>query len=86
MHSRRHNLIWIAPLALLAIPAFAFIGGAVVQALWNWLLPPILGWPAIGFWQALGLLVLARILFGGVRSIHGGRRDRSAPDPRPEIL
>jgi len=36
----------------------------VVMALWNWLIPPIVGWKAIDFWQALGLLVLSRILFG----------------------
>ena len=40
--------------------------------LWNWLLPPLFGWRQITFWQALGLLVLCRILFGGVsgRGMH----------------
>ena len=33
--------------------------------LWNWLLPPLFGWRQITFWQALGILVLCRILFGG---------------------
>ena len=35
-----------------------------VMVLWNWLVPPVIGWKAIDFWQALGLLVLTRILFG----------------------
>jgi predicted Fe-S protein YdhL (DUF1289 family) len=35
-----------------------------VQLLWNWLLPPLFGWPQVTFWQALGLLALCRILFG----------------------
>jgi hypothetical protein len=32
---------------------------------WNWLLPPLFGWREITFWQALGMLALCRILFGG---------------------
>ena len=42
---------------------FAFLG-LVVFALWNALLPAILHVPVISFWQALGLLVLSRVLFG----------------------
>ena len=36
----------------------------VVMGLWNWLMPAVFGLRAITFWQALGLLVLSRILFG----------------------
>lgn len=61
----RKKWIWIAPLALLGVVVFIALGGAVVMLLWNWLLPGLFGWPQIGFWQALGLLALARILFGG---------------------
>jgi len=60
---------WILVLAPLGIAAFLAIGGAVVMQLWNWLLPALFGWSAITFWQALGLLALCRILFGGF----GGR-------------
>jgi len=45
--------------------------GYVVMSLWNWLLPPLAGWHAVGFGQAVALLVLCRILFGGLRG-HGG--------------
>mgnify|MGYP001126950129 CR=1 FL=1 len=38
--------------------------GAIVMLLWNWLMPVIFGLPALSLWQALGLLVLMRILFG----------------------
>jgi len=38
---------------------------AVVMLLWNWIMPAVFGLAAISFWQALGLFVLARILFGG---------------------
>ena len=61
----RKRLIFIAPLAILGILLFIAIGGTVVLQLWNWLLPSIFGWPHITFWQALGMLALCRILFGG---------------------
>ena len=32
--------------------------------LWNGLLPDMFGLPAVTFWQALGLCLLARFLFG----------------------
>ncbi len=54
-----------APLALLAMAIFVSVGGFVIRELWNWLLPGLFGWKMITFWQALGLLVLCRILFGG---------------------
>ncbi len=65
MRPRLKRLIWIAPLAILAMLLFVAIGGEIVLLLWNWLLPPLFGWREITFWQALGLLALCRILFGG---------------------
>ena len=44
--------------------------------LWNWLLPMLFGWRLITFWQAVALLALCRILFGGV-SGRGWRRSYS---------
>ena len=67
----RKRWFWIVPLAMVGIPLFFFVGGEVVMHLWNWLLPPLFGWRTLGFWQALGLLVLCRVLFGGLG--HGGR-------------
>lgn len=60
------RLFWIAPLAVVGFAAFVGLGGWIVQQLWNALLPALFGWPVVGFWQALGLLVLARLLFGGL--------------------
>ena len=45
---------------------------AVTMSLWNWLLPALFGWKEITFWQALGLLFLSRLLFGGLRHRSGG--------------
>ncbi len=61
----RRKWIFLAPLAILALLLFIAIGGEVVLQLWNWLLPPLFGWHQITFWQALGILALCRILFGG---------------------
>jgi hypothetical protein len=49
-------LIFLAIIALFSL---------AVMFLWNTLLPRIFGLPAITYWQAAGLLILARILFGG---------------------
>jgi len=69
----RRKWIWMAPLAILAMLLFIAIGGEIVLRLWNWLLPPLFGWRQITFWQALGMLALCRILFGGlgIRGTHG---------------
>lgn len=39
--------------------------GLVIMMLWNWLVPQLFNGPQISFWQALGLFLLAKILFGG---------------------
>ncbi len=72
----RKRWIVMAPLALLGILLFMTLGGFVVMQLWNWLLPTLFGWHTVTFWQALGLLVLCRILFGRWGG-HGHRYGRS---------
>jgi len=57
--------MFIVPAAIVGILLFTAIGGEVVEQLWNWLLPSLFGWRPITFWQAVGLLALCRILFGG---------------------
>jgi hypothetical protein len=63
---------WIV-LAPLMILLFVAVGGGAVLLLWNWLLPPLFGWHSITFGQAIGLLALCRILFGGLGR-HGFQR------------
>ena len=76
MGKRWKKMAFIAPLAILGMLVFVFIGGEIVQHLWNWLLPPLFAWRSITFWQALGLLALCRILFGGF-GFHGGSRSNA---------
>lgn len=54
----------IAGMVVLGIGAAAGFT-LVVMLLWNSLIPSIFGLGIISFWQALGLLVLSRLLFGG---------------------
>jgi hypothetical protein len=44
--------------------------GFLAMFLWNWLVPTLFSGPAVNYWQALGLLVLSRLLVGGLRP-HG---------------
>lgn len=63
----------------LRYPFLPFIGvaavllfGLVVMLLWNAILPGLLNVNSLGYWQAIGILVLSRLLFGGFPG--GGRR------------
>jgi hypothetical protein len=66
---------WIFLWAPVGIVLFIWLGGEAVLHLWNWLLPALFGWRVITFWQAVGLLALCRILFGGWGA-RGGPRSR----------
>ncbi|MFL6578791.1 MAG: hypothetical protein ACJ8MR_19360 [Povalibacter sp.] len=59
----------VGVVALIIIGSAAL--GWLVMALWNWLLPPLFGLSSITFWQGLGLFVLGRLLFGGMRFFGG---------------
>jgi hypothetical protein len=65
------------PVKVLKILAFVVVAAAVlsfiVMRMWNWLMPAVFGLRTIGYWQALGILILSKILFGGFRGRPGGR-------------
>jgi hypothetical protein len=92
---KRKKLFFIIPAAIIGIALFIFIGGWLVMSLWNWLLPPLFGWRMLTFWQAVGILALCRILFGGVsgRGWHrrysghrmGGRWANMTPEEREKF-
>jgi len=81
----RRKWLVLGPLVLLGFAAFVAIGVEIVKLLWNWLTPVMFGWPAITFWQAFGLLVLCRILFGGFGA-RGFSRPHRVPDKIRERL
>ena len=55
-----------------AVVAFLALFTYAVFALWNCVLVDVLAVKTITYWQALGLLVLAKILFGGFPHRRGG--------------
>ena len=73
--SRLTRLMIMAPLAILGMVIFTFIGGQIVMHLWNWLAAELFGLRQVTFWQAIGLLALCRILFGGFGLSGGGNRN-----------
>jgi hypothetical protein len=62
----------IIGVAFAALFALAF--GFLVMVLWNWLMPALFGLKAITYWQAFGIVVLAKLLFAGFAP---HRKDRS---------
>jgi len=82
MRFRPLKIAGFVALALVALAAAAL----AVMLLWNWLLPPLVGWHSLTFMQALGLFVLCRILFGGLRGRGGpwrhGRFRNMTPEER----
>jgi len=63
---RGHWFLKILKFILFAM-LFLLVFSFVVMWLWNWLMPALFGWHVITFWQALGVLLLSKILFGGFR-------------------
>jgi hypothetical protein len=61
MKTKFRFLFFLIPVAMITA------GAAILMGLWNWLLPSLFGAVAITFIQALGILVLVRILTWGGR-------------------
>jgi len=59
------------PLFILIGIAAVFAFSGIVMLLWNAILPAVIHVTAITFWQAMGILVLSKILFGGFRKRGG---------------
>lgn len=66
---RSPKFFFIIPLVLIGVTAIS----GIVMLLWNGVLVPVLHLGLINFWQALGVLILSKILFGGFRGGHWGR-------------
>ena len=66
---KKPKIGWII-LGVIGVTAFAFLFGAVVMLLWNWLMPAIFHLGVITYWQAVGIAILGRLLFGSLH--HGG--------------
>ncbi len=69
------KVLGILVLVCAAVALFGFI----VMSLWNGILVGVLHVGVIDFWQALGILILSKILFGGFHGKRGGWRGRGGP-------
>jgi hypothetical protein len=67
---KRH---WILRILKFVLFAALFVGvfSFIVMSLWNWLMPALFGWRMISYWQAMGILILSKILLGGFRGQAG---------------
>ncbi len=70
------KVVFFVIFGAIAIAALALLFGYVVMLLWNWLMPAIFGLGIITFWQAVGIVVLAKLLFGGFGGGGGGKSRR----------
>ena len=61
---KKHRAARILSILAIVVAAVA-VFGYIVMRLWNGLMPALFGLHAVSFWQAVGLLILARILFVG---------------------
>ena len=67
---------WVLKIALLVIAGIAVLS-LLVMLLWNWLLPAVFdGVHRIDYLQAVGILLLSKILFGGFRHSRWHRQHR----------
>ena len=66
----RRRFFWKVPLILVAVGAKV----GLVMLLWNYLMPELFHLPTLDYWHALGLLVLAKLMFGFGH--HGGFKGR----------
>lgn len=69
MYNNNFNKRGFHPAKFLAIGAmialFVGLAGGVVMFLWNAIIPDVTGWKPLNYWQAVGMLILFKILFGG---------------------
>ncbi len=88
--------------AILCIAAIAVLAvGFIVMLLWNELIPVLFNGPVLTYWQAVGILILSKILFHGFGGRHHGhhrhdkkeemkrrfmqRMDRMTPEQREKF-
>lgn len=51
---------------IVAAAVFGLVFGYLVMVLWNWLMPMIFDLATITYWQAFGIVILAKLIFGAI--------------------
>lgn len=62
-------------LGVIGVTVFALAFGWLVMILWNWLMPAIFHLGEITYWEGFGLVILGKLIFGGIGA-HGPGRSR----------
>lgn len=70
---------WVV-LGIIAAVGLALLFGYGLMWLWNWLMPALFGLATINYWQAVGIFILAKLLFGSGGHNRRGRRKRRSND------
>ena len=76
----KHRKIIRGPLFLLKLILILAFTSAVLMFLWNALIPQLFNGPQLNYWQAAGLLLLAKILFGSIGRGFGRRTHYRYPE------
>ena len=67
---------------VVGVGIFALAFGWLVMILWNWTMPAIFSLPVIGYWQGFGIVILAKLIFGGIGAgRHWGPRSHPGQGP-----
>ncbi len=82
-HSRSYLVAVHIVFGLLFAGTLALVFGYVVMLLWNHLMPDLFRLPALTYWQGVGLLLLSRILAGGLGHGRAGHGHVRRPEERP---
>jgi len=77
------KIVGVVILGIITVAVLAIVFGVFVKWLWNALMPAVFGLPEIGYWQAVGLVVLTHIFFGSDHAPH--RYERSGRTRKKKV-
>lgn len=69
------RIICYTVLGTAAAVLFGFVFGLAIKLLWNWLMPELFNLKEITYWQAIGIFLLTKIVFG---SFGGGSSEHKS--------
>lgn len=61
---------------IIAAILFLLLFGYGFMLLWNWLMPDVFGLPSLSYWKAVGILVMAKLLFGNFEGKGSGKHSK----------
>lgn len=75
------RIIGMVLIGLIFVVLFALAFGLLVKWIWNLLMPDLFGLKEITYWQAFGMVILAKLLFGAFGTHHHDHRERRPRRP-----